>query len=274
STTWSLYLNETEKEGKELANSSQVGVDELLIYVFFQAGLFRVSLTAFLIESRKDLQIDPVQEILQVIPNHFTVITSQAFEVSKSSLIVNYSWFTSLGLTLFSALCAVLAREWLAKYIHVSPETRSSDACQRLLRVKRAQQWRLESVVTGIPLLIQLAFFLFSAGLVLFTWNISVTLGVLMLFLTIFAIVLYILGTVFPLLSPPCLFQTTASRFFPVVSARAKYDASTSDYCGSLPPTRTYTFRISEWLESLSQFFADLHGKPHGPNLKLMSWYG
>ncbi|KAF8521605.1 hypothetical protein BU17DRAFT_45612, partial [Hysterangium stoloniferum] len=166
--------------------------------------------------------------------------------VSKSSLIVNCLWFTSLGLTLFSALCAVLAREWLAKYIPVSPGIHSSDACQRLLRVKRAQQWRLESVVTGIPLLIQLALFLFSAGLVLFTWNNSLALGVLMLCLTISAIVLYILDTVFPLLSPACPFQTTASRFFPVVSASAKYNASTSDYCGSLPPIRTYTFRISD----------------------------
>ncbi|KAF8526354.1 hypothetical protein BU17DRAFT_6142, partial [Hysterangium stoloniferum] len=199
STIWSLYLKETEKEDKELANSLQVGVDELLIFVRripFQAGLFGAILTAFLIESRKDLQVDPVQEILQTLQNHFAVPTSQPSQVSKSSLIVNYLWFISLGLTLFSALCAVLAREWLAKYIPVSPGSRSNDACERLLRVQRAQQWHLESVVTGIPLLIQLALFLFSAGLVVFTWNSSVALGILMLFLTIFGIVLYILGTV------------------------------------------------------------------------------
>ncbi|KAF8524071.1 hypothetical protein BU17DRAFT_15400, partial [Hysterangium stoloniferum] len=173
STIWSLYLRETEKEDKELANSLQVGIDELLIFIQFtvsQAGLFGGILTAFLIESRKDLQVDPLQEILQTLQNQFAATTSPSFEVSKSSLVVNYLWFSSLGLTLFSALCAVLAREWLANYIPVSPGSRSSDACERLLRVKRAQQWRLESVVTGIPLLIQLALFLFSAGLVLFTW--------------------------------------------------------------------------------------------------------
>ncbi|KAF8526218.1 hypothetical protein BU17DRAFT_26560, partial [Hysterangium stoloniferum] len=193
STIWSLYLKETEKEDKELANSLQVGVDELLIFVYsilLQAGLFGAILTAFLIESRKDLQVDPLREILQALQNPLAVTTSQPFQVSKSSLVVNYLWFTSLGLTLFSALCAVLAREWLAKYIPVSPGSRSSDACQRLLRFNRAQQWRLESVVTGIPLLIQLALFLFSAGLVLFTWNNSVALGVLMLCLTIFGFVL------------------------------------------------------------------------------------
>ncbi|KAF8509702.1 hypothetical protein BU17DRAFT_55985, partial [Hysterangium stoloniferum] len=99
---WSLYLKETEKEDKELANSLQVGVDELLIF----AGLFGAILTAFLIESRKDLQVDPVQEILQALQNHFAVTTSQPFEVSKSSLIVNYLWFTGLSLTLFSTKTA------------------------------------------------------------------------------------------------------------------------------------------------------------------------
>ncbi|KAF8517051.1 hypothetical protein BU17DRAFT_26084, partial [Hysterangium stoloniferum] len=208
STIWSLYLREAEKEDKELANSLQVGIDELLIF----AGLFGGILTAFLIESRKDLQVDPLQEILHTLQNQFAATTSPSFEVSRSSLIVNYLWFGSLGLTLFSALCAVLAREWLAKYIPVSPGSRSSDACERLLRVKRAQQWRLESVVTGIPLLIQLALFLFSAGLVLFTWDSSVALGVVMLFLTGCGIALYILGTLFPLFSPACPFQTTMSR--------------------------------------------------------------
>ncbi|KAF8513652.1 hypothetical protein BU17DRAFT_25605, partial [Hysterangium stoloniferum] len=199
STIWSLYLKETGEEDKELVTSLQVGVDELLIFVYsilFQAGLFGGILTAFLIESRKDLQVDPLREILQALQNPLVVTTSQPFQVSKSSLVVNYLWFTSLGLTLFSALCAVLAKEWLAKYIPVSPGSRSSDARQRHLRARRARQWRLESVVTGIPLLIQLALFLFCAGLVLFTWNNSVALGVLMLILTILAIVLYILGTV------------------------------------------------------------------------------
>ncbi|KAF8524075.1 hypothetical protein BU17DRAFT_6069, partial [Hysterangium stoloniferum] len=96
SSIWSLYLKETEKEDKELANSLQVGIDELLIF----AGLFGAILTAFLIESRKDLQVDPLQEILQTLQNQFAVTTSPSSEASKSSLIVNYLWFSSLGLTL------------------------------------------------------------------------------------------------------------------------------------------------------------------------------
>ncbi|KAF8500624.1 hypothetical protein BU17DRAFT_19934, partial [Hysterangium stoloniferum] len=208
STIWSLYLKETEKEDKDLADSLQVRVDDLLIF----AGLFAGILTAFLIESRKDLQVDPLQEILQALQKPLAVTTSAPFQVSTSSLVVNCLWFTSLGLTLFSALCAVLAREWLAGYIHRNGGSSSSDACERLLRLKRAYQWRLVSVVSGIPLLIQLALFLFSAGLVLFVWNNSIALGIIMLFLTIFGFMLYILGTVLPLFSSACPFRTTMSR--------------------------------------------------------------
>ncbi|KAF8521969.1 hypothetical protein BU17DRAFT_45361, partial [Hysterangium stoloniferum] len=106
---WSLYLEEAEKEDKELVSSLKVGIDQLLIF----AGLFGAILTAFLIESRKDLQVDPLQEILQALQNPLTATTSPPFKISKSSLIVNYLWFSSLALTLISALCAVLARQWL-----------------------------------------------------------------------------------------------------------------------------------------------------------------
>ncbi|KAF8513258.1 hypothetical protein BU17DRAFT_53375, partial [Hysterangium stoloniferum] len=205
---WSLYLEEAEKEDKELAKSLQVGVDQLLIF----AGLFGAILTAFLIESRKDLQVDPLQEILQTLQQRLTATTSPPFKVSKSSLIVNYLWFSSLALTLISALCAVLAREWLTKYIPASPASHSSDACERLLRFIRAEQWRLEAIVTGIPVFIQLALFLFFPGLVLFTWHSSVGLGVVILVLTTFAVALYVLGTIFPLLSPACPIETTISR--------------------------------------------------------------
>ncbi|KAJ7869451.1 hypothetical protein B0H14DRAFT_2289492, partial [Mycena olivaceomarginata] len=60
---WKLYLKETEAEDKELAQLWQIGLDQLLIF----AGLFGAILTAFLIESRKDLKEDPLQEILQAL---------------------------------------------------------------------------------------------------------------------------------------------------------------------------------------------------------------
>ncbi|KAF8509351.1 hypothetical protein BU17DRAFT_98973 [Hysterangium stoloniferum] len=60
STIWSLYLKERGIEDKEVANSLKVGVDDVPLF----GALFGGVITAFLIESRKDLQVGPVQEIL------------------------------------------------------------------------------------------------------------------------------------------------------------------------------------------------------------------
>ncbi|KAJ6545561.1 hypothetical protein B0H19DRAFT_887325, partial [Mycena capillaripes] len=103
---WKLYLKETEAEDMELAQLWQIGLDQLLIF----AGLFGAILTAFLIESRKDLKADPLEQILQALTNNSN---SQPFRPSSASLAVNAAWFSSLGLTLISALAAVLAKGWL-----------------------------------------------------------------------------------------------------------------------------------------------------------------
>ncbi|KAJ7206290.1 hypothetical protein GGX14DRAFT_367474 [Mycena pura] len=113
---WKLYLKETEVEDKELAQLWQIGLDQLLIFgckfssrfSISQAGLFGAILTAFLIESRKDLRQDPLQEILQALRNDSATSTSELFRPTKSSLVVNAAWFSSLGLTLISAFAAVL----------------------------------------------------------------------------------------------------------------------------------------------------------------------
>ncbi|KIJ57064.1 hypothetical protein M422DRAFT_198449, partial [Sphaerobolus stellatus SS14] len=191
---WALYLKETEAEDKELTELWQVGLDQLLIF----AGLFGAILTAFLIESRQDLKQDPLVEILNVLKNHSSAAASEPFRASKSSLAVNAVWFSSLGLTLTSALAAVLARGWLAKYTPATPGIRSNDACERHLRYLRARQWRLAAIVGGIPLLIQIALFLFAVGLVILTLSDDFGIGISVLVWTVLATVLYILSTILP----------------------------------------------------------------------------
>jgi hypothetical protein len=94
--------------------------------------LFGAILTAFLIESRKDLTQDPLLLAIRQLP------TTEPFRPETSSVFVNAAWFCSLGLTLFSALAAVLAKGWLAKYTPATPGIRSYDACERHLRYLRA----------------------------------------------------------------------------------------------------------------------------------------
>ena len=128
-------------------------------------------MTAFLIESRRDLSEDPqehlLKEILGAIRNVPGASTEEPFQPNPSSLHINALWFSSLALTLISALGGVLAKGWLAKYNPASLRERSSDACERHLRAIRARQWQLEPFITGIPLLIQISLFLFFIGLII-----------------------------------------------------------------------------------------------------------
>jgi hypothetical protein len=124
---------------------------------------------------------------------------------------------------LFSALCAVLAKGWLAKYTPATSGVRSSDACERHLRFEKASLWRLSTIVAGIPLLIQIALFLFFVGLVILTLNDNFGIGLLVLVLTILAAALYLLCTVLPWFSPASPFQTTISDFIPAVARNSRY---------------------------------------------------
>ncbi|KAJ7853209.1 hypothetical protein B0H13DRAFT_1643143, partial [Mycena leptocephala] len=199
---WKLYLRETEAEDKELAQLWQIGLDQLLIFVrkfSFSAGLFGAILTAFLIESRKDLKQDPLQDILftlRALRNDSVTSTSELFRPTQSSLVVNAAWFSSLGLTLISALAAVLAKGWLAQYTPATPGLHSKDACERHLRYLRSRQWHLATLVAGIPLLIQIALLLFAVGLVILTLNDDFGIGVTLLVMTVFTTCLYFLGTI------------------------------------------------------------------------------
>ncbi|KAJ7229352.1 hypothetical protein C8J57DRAFT_1092604, partial [Mycena rebaudengoi] len=201
---WRLYLKETEAEDMELAQLWQIGLDQLLIF----AGLFGAILTAFLIESRKDLKADPLQQILQALSNDSV---SEPFRPSRASLVVNAVWFSSLGLTLISALSAVLAKGWLAQYTPATPGIRSNDACERHLRYLRSREWPLAAIVGGIPLIIQLALLLFAAGLVVFTADDNLGISFALLAMTVLTVCLYFVATILPWLSPACPFQTTMS---------------------------------------------------------------
>ncbi|KAF8512983.1 hypothetical protein JB92DRAFT_254607 [Gautieria morchelliformis] len=220
---WRLYLEETEAEDQEVTYVWKNGLDSLLVF----AGLFAGILTAFLIQSRMKLQEDPTQrllsEILQTLRNGSQISNASEFQPSRTFLNVNGLWFSSLTLTLVSALAGVLAKGWLAKYTPTSRGERCNDACDRHLRYIRARQWNLFQIITAVPILIQLSLFLFFVGLVLLTLDDNTAIGFSILVLITFTLILYIVGTLLPWFSPACPFETPISDFFPAVARNGRY---------------------------------------------------
>jgi hypothetical protein len=178
---------------------------------------------------------------------------------------VNGTWFFSLGLTLISALAAVLAKGWLAQYTPATPGLRSKDACERhlrRLRYLRSREWRLAMIVAGIPLLIQIALLLFAVGLVVFTASddsgISITLSVM----TALTTCLYFLGTVLPWFSPACPFQTTMSDIIPGVAANRRYADSPEKQPPALRQPLSALQRAHLQWRKLTEFLKKTHHKP------------
>ncbi|PVG04933.1 hypothetical protein CPB86DRAFT_821479 [Serendipita vermifera] len=220
---WGLYLEEAEAEDRELMEPWNKDLDSLLVF----AGLFAAILTAFLIESRKDLYEDPqtqlLKEILGTLRNVPETSTPQAFAAEASSLNINCLWFTSLTLTLSSALGGVLSKGWIAKYSNSSTRKTSNDACARHLRANRVRQWRLGVIISIISLLIQIALFLFFAGLVIILWDVQGRIKFTILTLVSIVAFIYMMITFLPWVFPACPLQTPITDGTPWIRRQIIY---------------------------------------------------
>ena len=171
----------------------------------------------------ENVQESLLRDILSTLRNNSNPSTSPSFQPSTPSLNVNYLWFTSLMFTLMSALAAVLAKGWLAKYVPASSGASSGHACERHLRAMRVQQWHFDKLIGGIPSLIQIALFLFLGGLVLFVLGDNRGIGFTILAFIIVIGASYAVWTILPWLSPACPVQTTLSDFLPGIAKKAMY---------------------------------------------------
>ena len=151
-----------------------------------QSGLFAAFLSAFLIYAitlfQPDISTDILQHISLQLSNSSTpAFTSSPADAAQSINITaaNALFFASLALVILDAFLAMLIKSWLRDFdrsyqvINI-PELRAKERERRLQGVER---WRMEDLVSALPILIQISLFLFCAGLMvlLSTLNIFVT---------------------------------------------------------------------------------------------------
>ena len=90
---------------------------------------------------------------------------------------VNSLWFLSLVISVTCALLATLLQQWARRYLKVT-QTRSSlhkRARIRSFYAEGVENSHLSVVVEALPTLIHLSVSLFFAGLVVFLWNVDLT---------------------------------------------------------------------------------------------------
>ncbi|KAJ7715890.1 hypothetical protein B0H16DRAFT_495198 [Mycena metata] len=199
---WSLYLGEANQRAKDKADVWNESLSAFLLF----AGLFAGVVAAFLIDSRAGLHPSPSADS----PSN---TNSTGTKVPVSTLAVNFLWFISLTLTLISALGGVLGRTWIVKFSSVA-DTDLEGARLRWIHDDKAEHWHLHAVIAWITGLIQLALFLFLAGLAIQATTDHQSLGLTILPLVGATLILYIGITLLPIPSPATPYRTPFSDLF------------------------------------------------------------
>ncbi|KAJ7466626.1 hypothetical protein B0H11DRAFT_2307281 [Mycena galericulata] len=171
-------MSERPKDMTPLWESWKADMEGMLIF----SGLFSASLTAFIIESYKNLQpdsgeltvaaISQVSQQLAAIASGktFVIQAAASFTPTSESLWCNALWFISLALSLTCALLATLVEQWAREFLHKT-EMRPSPV--RRVRIFSflyfgLKRFRMHTIVDAIPFLLHASLLLFFAGLVAF----------------------------------------------------------------------------------------------------------
>lgn len=192
-------------------------------------------LTAFNVESYALLTPtgpDPVLDALQRISEQlsgfsvnppFVNSTTPAWQQSTNTaqslpqqwiVWLNALWFSSLICSLSSASIAIMVKQWLNEYnTGISGNSRQA-ARLRQYRLDGLIRWRVGTIISILPILLQTSLGLFFAGLLVLLWNLnhsvalaaSTLVGVLFFFT--------IITSVLPAIRSDCSYKTPISTSF------------------------------------------------------------
>ncbi|KAK0239607.1 hypothetical protein EDD85DRAFT_787870 [Armillaria nabsnona] len=206
---WRTHQAESEIHDVNMVEEIRDNVDVLLVF----AGLFSAVVTAFVVQTSQSLQADYAQVsasllfelvlVQRAIANGSPVNTLQ-----MSQVWVNGLWFTSLFLSLTTALVAVLVKQWLHHYVALPSGTPRDWCFVRQYRFLGFQKWRVEVIVGVLPVLMHLALALFFIGLSLFLHPLRAALSWVVCMGTILLIVAYVIVTILPMCFPQCPYRT------------------------------------------------------------------
>ncbi len=191
-----------------------------------KAGLFSAVVTTFVAQTYQKLQADytamPASLLFELvlvqraIANGSTVnsITPSslnpgiAFVPTTTDIWVNGLWFTSLFLSLTTALVAVLVKQWLYHYVALLSGTPRDRSLTRQFRYAGFQKWHVQVIIGLLPVLMHIALAIFLVGLVIFLQPLRQALSWIICTGTLLIYAAYVTATVLPILFPQCPYRT------------------------------------------------------------------
>ncbi|KAK0466961.1 uncharacterized protein EV420DRAFT_657201 [Desarmillaria tabescens] len=226
---WRTYLEECAPFDSEMVEGWRDGLDVLLVF----AGLFSAVVTTFVAQTSQSLQVDYGEVTASLLIELINVQRSAsngslvndvprsdlAFRPTTSDLWVNGLWFTSLSLSLTTALFAVLTKQWIHQYMSV-PSGTPRDRCRvRQFRYMGLEQWGVAFIIGLLPVLMSASLAVFLVGLIVFIVPLRVPIASVVGAITFISFLAYIVTNFLPILYPSCPYKTPLSQYiFPLYS--------------------------------------------------------
>ncbi|KAN0140380.1 hypothetical protein V8E53_001589, partial [Lactarius tabidus] len=215
-----MYLEMATEEDKKMAENWKADADGILIFT----GLFSAAVASLISVSIQDLQQNPqdtsnfyLANIYQatINPNASSSLPSSPppFSPPNYAVWVNALWFLSLAISLTCALLATLLQQWARRYLKVTQSRYSlhKRARIRAFYAEGVEKCLLPWAVETLPTLLHISLFLFFAGLVVFLWNVNLTIFKLVLSWVAFCTALYGCVTLMPMFCYDSPYYTSLS---------------------------------------------------------------
>ncbi|KAK0189504.1 hypothetical protein F5146DRAFT_889505, partial [Armillaria mellea] len=179
---WRTYLEECAGFDAGMLEGWRDGLDVLLVF----AGLFSAVVTTLVVQTSQNLQVDYGQVTATLLFELIDVQRAAAngsvvndvprsnltpfsdFRPAISDSLVNGLWFTSLSLSLATALFAVLTKQWIHQYIAMTSGTPRERCHVRQFRYMGLEQWGVGFIIGLLPVLLSVSLGIFLVGLVVF----------------------------------------------------------------------------------------------------------
>ncbi|TFK88769.1 hypothetical protein K466DRAFT_488296 [Polyporus arcularius HHB13444] len=217
---WSMYVEHTLKEDKETVEAWNDDLDSILIF----AALFSAVVTTFVVESSHNLKVDDSAELLRAVLLEMKAARNAsglnsgppvpaAFTVTGSALRVNAYWFSSLVISLATALITILAKQWVNYLLAGLSPVPSIGARHRQYRIDGMHKWKLPTVISILPIFLHISLLLFFAGLVEFVWDLNMVVGTITAALVATTSVVYFAANIVAYIYPECPYKTSMAVF-------------------------------------------------------------
>jgi len=148
--------------------------------------------TAFVIESYKLLQEDPVERntwlLEQLLIQGYNASVGlpppseppvpPVFSASARDIRVNVFWFLSLSISLGTVFLGIVCLQWLREYQKNVPIDPQDAISIRQMRWEGLTHWKVPEILSSLPVLLNLSLTLFFAGLLDLLWSLDTAVAI------------------------------------------------------------------------------------------------